>query len=268
MKKENDEMNRKILNFLALTFLITGAGWGSLYLLVRSGQLSFGDPGAMILFALAGFGPTFATFITIVLTDGKSGFRALWNRLFRFKVSGWYYLAAFLILAVIGLVPALVESELDTLLSILSQTSWGIVPVLFLSSFFFGGLEEIGWRGYLQHELQKKFNIWVIYPITAVIWAFWHLPLFYIPGVSQFGQNFWIFSLYAFIFTLFLGWLYGRTKSIPIAILGHTLINTFSAIRFLNFIDKDSVHWVTILILLAGLAGLNFLFPVKKFQQT
>lgn len=35
--------------------------------------------------------------------------------------------------------------------------------------------------------------------MTWVIWAVWHYPLFHIPGISQYGLNFWIFSVYALI---------------------------------------------------------------------
>ena len=35
-------------------------------------------------------------------------------------------------------------------------------------------LEEYGWRGYLQEELLKNFNKWIVYIIVGVIWYTWH----------------------------------------------------------------------------------------------
>jgi len=257
-------MNKKVIYFLFATFLITGLGWGSLYFLSRAGNLEFGEPLFMILFAIAGFGPTFAPFIALALTEKKAGFKEYGERLFRFKISPGYYLLILVILILLGLVPALVQGDGLTKLSSLAQISWQTVPILFLSSFFLGGLEELGWRGFLQHELHKKYSIGFVTLIVWVLWSLWHVPLFFIPGVSQFGQNFWVFSVYALFFSLILGWFYGRTHSIPIAILGHTLINTLAALGYLNFLENATIHWATLLIVTPALVGLYLVFPVKK----
>ena len=262
--KKNDKM---IIYFLLSTFLISGIAWGSLILLARGGQLEFGQPIFMILFMIGGYGPTFGTFIAIALSEKKPKFSEYWKRLLRFKVSFWYYLSPLVLLMFLGLVPAIVRGEMSTKFSSLVRVLWGTVPALFISSFFFGGLEELGWRGFLQHELQKKMKIWLVYPLVWVIWAIWHYPLFHLPGVSQYGQNFWIFSVYALFFSMILGWLYGRTHSIPIAILGHTLVNVLSAIGYLNFLGRDNLHWATFLIVFAVLIGIHLIWPVERIDQ-
>lgn len=258
-------MNRKkIVYFLLFTTLITGLSWGTLYFLAKAGGLAFGQPLFMILFAVGGYGPTFATFITIALMDGKPGFKQFWNRLFRFNVSIWYYFTALIFLLFLGFVPGLINGEPSAPLTALTQAPWTIVPLFIISSFFLGGLEELGWRGLLQHELQKKLSIWITQPIVWVIWVIWHTPLFLIPGVSQYGQNLWVFSIYALFFSVFLGWLYGRTHSVPLVVFGHTLINTFAAMGYLVFLGKGTVHWATVLIMLTVLVGLHLFFPAGK----
>ena len=258
---------KKIVCFLLFTTLITGLGWGTLYLLAKDGGLAFGQPLFMILFAIGGYGPTFATLIAIALSEGKSGFKQFLKQLFRFKVSIWYYLFTILFLLFLGFVPGLINGDPGVPLSALAEASWGIVPLFFISSFFFGGLEELGWRGLLQHELQKKLGFWIVHPIVWIIWVIWHTPLFIIPGVAQYGQNLWIFSIYALFFSVFLGWLYGRSHSIPLVVFGHTLINTFSAMGYLVFLEKETVHWATVLIVLALLVGINIFFPADKIPQ-
>jgi membrane protease YdiL (CAAX protease family) len=37
--------------------------------------------------------------------------------------------------------------------------------------------EEIGWRGFLYNELNKKFNFWQTAVITGFIWGLWHMAL-------------------------------------------------------------------------------------------
>jgi len=58
-----------------------------------------------------------------------------------------------------------------------------IQPVWFvalLSTFFFtGGNEEFGWRGFLQKEMQKKYNPLITALVISFLWSFWHLPLHY-----------------------------------------------------------------------------------------
>ena len=260
-------MKNKLFYFLLFTIIITSLSWGSLYFLVTQNQLSFGQPVFMILFALGGWAPTFSVFIAIAIAEGKSGFSAYWRRLFRFKVSFWYYLSSLLLLLFLGMVPAVINGQVSEKFSLLANTSWGMVPVLFVSSLFFGGLEELGWRGFLQHELQKKYNIWLVYGAVWVIWTVWHLPLFFIPGLSQFNQNFWIFSIYALFFSLILGWLYSRTKSIPLAVFTHTLVNTLAAVAYLDFLSKETLHWATVVIMLLTLVGLNLVFPAEKPKQ-
>lgn len=90
--------------------------------------------------------------------------------------------------------------------------------------------------------------------------------MFYITGVSKFGQNFWIFGIYCLFFSLIFGWGYGRTQSIPMAVLGHTLVNVLAGIGYLGFLNRGIVHWLTILIVLSLLVGLHLILPVRRFE--
>ena len=257
-------MHKKTLYFLLFTFLISGLGWGGLSIFARNGLLKFGQPLFMIPFLLAGFGPTIAPFIAIALTDGKPGFTAYQKRLFNYKVSFLYYLFPLVSLLFLGLVSALVNKSLSPRLMTLTQNPPLILFGFFVQSLLFGGLEELGWRGFLQHELQKKHQIGITYLFVWLFWAVWHLPLFFIPGVSQYGKNFWVFSIYALFFTMIFGWNYGRTKSIPLAILGHALVNMLSAVGYLNFLNRGFIRWSTLLIIMVALLSLHIFFPVKN----
>lgn len=57
-----------------------------------------------------------------------------------------------------------------------------------------GGLEEPGWRGVAQPELERRWSRWRAATVVGVIWALWHLPLFHIPGVGQYGDSFPLFA--------------------------------------------------------------------------
>ncbi|MFA9466451.1 MAG: CPBP family intramembrane glutamic endopeptidase [Velocimicrobium sp.] len=57
----------------------------------------------------------------------------------------------------------------------------------FLYNFFRAIFEETAWRGFLQERLiYLKLNDWLIYFITVMVWATWHIPyyLFFYEGNS------------------------------------------------------------------------------------
>lgn len=47
-----------------------------------------------------------------------------------------------------------------------------------LNLFLFGGIEEFGWRGFLQPQFQKRLSVLTASLAVGVLWWAWHLPLF------------------------------------------------------------------------------------------
>jgi len=47
-----------------------------------------------------------------------------------------------------------------------------------LNLFLFGGIEEFGWRGLLQPQLQERLSVLTASLAIGVLWLVWHLPLF------------------------------------------------------------------------------------------
>jgi membrane protease YdiL (CAAX protease family) len=97
----------------------------------------------------------------------------------------------------------------------------------FSTVFFFGGNEEFGWRGFLQKELQKKYNPLIGALIIAFLWSLWHLPLYYNGFYSTGGFR---DSLSRYIFTIPLAiiftWLYNKSSySVLAVILLHAMVN-------------------------------------------
>ncbi len=90
-----------------------------------------------------------------------------------------------------------------------------------------GGNEEFGWRGFLQKEMQKKYNPLISAVMIIFLWRFWHLPLHYngiysTGGVMDLLPGFiWTIPL-TFIFT----WLYNKSSySILAVVLLHAMLN-------------------------------------------
>ena len=75
-----------------------------------------------------------------------------------------------------------------------------------------GGNEEVGWRGFMQPELQKKFSPLVAALIVSVFWSLWHLPLF-LNGVYDADLVVGMVSggIYRIPLAIFLAWFYNRS---------------------------------------------------------
>lgn len=76
-----------------------------------------------------------------------------------------------------------------------------------------GGNEELGWRGFLQPELQTRFSPLVAAILVSLVWSLWHLPLFLngfygegglVAGMAGSG-------VYRVFLAIFLAWFYLRS---------------------------------------------------------
>jgi uncharacterized protein len=91
-------------------------------------------------------------------------------------------------------------------LGILLPSLW-VFPVYLLAMVFFGGgQEELGWRGYILDPIEARLGPWLGNLVMGVIWAVWHLPLFYIPGTTQFYMSFPAFMLMITGYSWFYSW--------------------------------------------------------------
>jgi membrane protease YdiL (CAAX protease family) len=88
--------------------------------------------------------------------------------------------------------------------------------------------EELGWRGYAQLQLEKRTSPLTAATILGVLWGFWHLPTFYIPGLPQNGIPLPAFVLWTIALSILAAWLLKYTRaSVLIATLFHGAANTF-----------------------------------------
>lgn len=97
---------------------------------------------------------------------------------------------------------------------------------------FFGPIpEEMGWRGAAFEELLHRLNYFKAQLLAALLWAIWHIPLFYIPGSYQndlglYTTAFWMFFINVVLVSFITGWIYVRSnRSILMAIVFHYTIN-------------------------------------------
>ncbi len=177
---------------------------------------------------LALFGPATAAFVVARVWRGRAGIAELWAVTTRWRVHPAWYLAAFgLPIAgfVIGHVLYVLAGN-DPL-----PVPGAVQPILLLLFFLVIG-EEIGWRGFLLRGLLRQRSPLVATAIVAVIWTFWHSPLYFIPGMPNYGQPFLAFAAWVVPFSFLLTWLWLGTRSVWLATIMHGSGNLAASLVF------------------------------------
>lgn len=141
-------------------------------------------------------------------------------------------------------------------LAMLFPSIWVYFPCLLFMIFLGGGQEEFGWRGYALPVLENKFGIWIANIILGIIWAFWHLPLWFIAGTSQTYMNFGGFILLMVGYSFILSWTKEISGNKPFSgLYVHGLSNSFIPVMPTLTLQKDMPQtrfwiWVTLTLVI------------------
>ena len=189
---------RNLAFFFLLVFGLNAILWVSVGIFGLKAPASLSDPVLPWLFVVlpAVCGPTIAAFLITAITDGKPGVKTLWRRFWNRHLSLKWLLVTLLGYEVLRLVTTLAARMIDGQPYPIVDTSsplWTKIP-LFLQLFVATGMaEEFGWRGYVLPRFQSKWNALTSSIILGLIWAFWHIHAFFIPGLPLYQTNFWEF---------------------------------------------------------------------------
>src|SRR5437867_2658916 len=203
-----------LLRFFALTYLVT---WTCFIAAVAlSGSLPPGTglgPGISALVLLGTFAPSLVALGLTARAEGGTGVRALLSRLFEWQVSARWYVFAVGFMAAIKLAAALAQRIVAGAWPRFGFEAWYVMAAATVFSTVIGGQagEEIGWRGYALPRLAARFGLAGASIVLGVIWAAWHLPLFYLRGADTYGQSFPVYLLQVTALSVAMAWLYWRT---------------------------------------------------------
>ena len=228
------------VKYLLITFSMVAICWGTCLVCGLFGITFSNMPVLYAAYILGGLSPTVAAFLVL----RKGGFLAWLKSVFDFKHSLLSYLLVLVLAACFFLVLCLVCGYTP-------GAPIFIVPFMIPIMLFGGGLEEVGWRGILQPELEKKLGFVLSTLITAVIWWVWHLPLFFIPGVGQYGADFGVFGINVLGLTFALGTVKRCTGSTWLCVLLHCLINSLHSVFIIHDSYLGSTAASGVLIVLA-----------------
>jgi membrane protease YdiL (CAAX protease family) len=217
--------------FLVIAFGWTWAFWVPIALMAN-GLIRIPDGLTWVMMdgKPAAWGPLIAAICVAFRSQGMHGLRRILASMLHVGFSPrWYAVALLLIPAIVGTAQAIaVVTGADVPASEAFQNPISI-PIAFVWIFFLGGplQEEAGWRGTATPTLQTCLGALGASLATGIVWAVWHLPLFFQPRAEiYYNQPFWGLLFSTMLLSVLLTWVYGNTgRSLFATMLMHTSWN-------------------------------------------
>ncbi|OGU03718.1 MAG: hypothetical protein A2W29_05060 [Gemmatimonadetes bacterium RBG_16_66_8] len=213
---------RVLLTFFLLTYAVMWAA----FLTVAGAGISARSPAGMVLLYLGAFSPSIVALSLTARTEGGAGVRALVARVFQGNVAARWYVFAASYIVVIKLTVALIHRVGAGGWPRFGEQPWYIIPVAIAFSTPFQAGEEIGWRGYALPRLARRFGLARASVLLGLVWAFWHVPQFFIPESDTYGQSFTVYVLQVTAISVAMAWLWAHTNGslLPVMVL-HSAAN-------------------------------------------
>ena len=251
-----------LIAYYLIAILIAWLGWAPLVLGSR-GVSAFQSPFFQVLLILPAVSPMLAAVIVTGQVEGRQAAKSLPGRLFHWRVNKPWVLVALTLPILLLFLGKWITGWLG--LSGKQMLTQDNLIATFISALIMALVanpwEEVGWRGFVLPRLQKRYNALMASLVVGVMWAFWHLPLFFWLDNPMSGQSFWLFLIDTMGVACIYTWLYNSSKgSLFLVALYHIAWNTFGAI--ITGVSEEVMlveTWlvVSILIILYGMKTLS-----------
>ncbi|WP_054957911.1 CPBP family intramembrane glutamic endopeptidase [Paenibacillus dakarensis] len=216
---------KSVNRYSILTFVVTYTLWGIVAIYTQWKNVPFGSSIPLIvLYVLGVLSPAISAMTINKQLVSKEAFHSFCRNCFMPPKKFTWYVLILVVTVVFQLLPyVLFGGERSGPLY--------LIVLQFPLYILIGGMEEIGWRGLMQPELEKKWSPFISTMIVGVVWSLWHLPLFFIVGTYQeLYLSFFNFSISTIAFSFILAVVYQRTRSVFMCIITHAFLNSLSAV--------------------------------------
>jgi membrane protease YdiL (CAAX protease family) len=127
--------------------------------------------------------------------------------------------------------------------------------------------EELGWQGYLQQKLSRRFGLNWGLVLLGVIWGYWHLPLVLMgwtfPDHPVLGALL-LMPVSTICYGVFEGWIYLRSRSIWMPALAHAAINLFAGLLSCVTMHQDMLLLKLMFIAAWGIVAALCFFSLNR----
>ena len=219
---------RSLLKFFLLTYAFTWVCFISVVKMSHAPRPT--APATAILrgslLLLGTFAPALMALGVTARDEGRRGVGALLRRTIQWQVGWRWYLFAVGYMPAMKLSVALVYRLTTGVWPRFGTDSWYVIVLAIIISTPVQAGEEIGWRGYALPRLARRFGFARASLLLGLIWACWHLPVFFLRGADKHGQSFPIWTLQVVALSVAITWLYAGTDgSLLLTTLMHSAVN-------------------------------------------
>lgn len=215
---------RSLILYFFLAFFLTWVVW-----VPRALGVDFGAIGRLWTWI-----PAVAALVAAALVGGRDAVRPWLRRLLRWRVGWQWYVVVILGPAAFSALTAgaytLMGGSWSAARPDSFRTPLPMLAIFLLVLALTDGLgEEPGWRGFALPRLLSRYNALVASLVLGLLWAAWHLPLFWTEGSPNSQQPVWLLFLDLPAKSVLFTWVFLRTRgSALLAVLLHASTNLFA----------------------------------------
>ncbi len=269
--KEYDKKN--LMRFFIITFTFSWTIWGIGVLLSNFTDLVLPVWLVLPIVIIGAFGPLVGSVWLTYKSGGWKAVKTFLKRGLRIKeVSVFVWVAMFLI-PIIAMLITIFFVRLTHGEGNLDYIGLLIFPFYIILMYLGGPIqEEYGWRGYALDRMQKRWNALVSSLILGIIWASWHIPLFFIHGAPQENMTLGLFYVSVVSTSILMTWLYNNSNAnVFVALTYHSIGNSIKII-----IDTEGVgvaamsagEWYNVITLLIVAILVVFIWGSKTLTRS
>ncbi|WP_342379502.1 type II CAAX endopeptidase family protein [Bacillus thuringiensis] len=265
------KLKKPVASFIVLTNII----FLPLFLLVgATSMLGFPVWIFDVMFCISSWSSTFA-FVMLFkkIYPGQSVIQFVKDK-FRAKLKLSVILTASMIQAFIFLLILFLISKNSEVESIFTVSSWGILIYFFVKNFLAGPLgEELGWRGFAQIELQKKYSPLKASIIIGFWWGMWHLPIWFTTGfVGMDLIKYILFFMISIIsIKIVMTAFYNLNQNLIIPIIIHQSFNFFIGIingNLINLIMYNAIFYLVVAVVMIVINPKRVLYGAEDINSS
>ena len=213
--------------FTVLTFAATWTAWLVSANLASLPGFGLGGP----VFLLGVFAPAIVALSLTARRGGRAAVGRLLARTGRWNVDGRLYMFALLYMVGTKLIAAAIQRVATGTWPRFGDTPLPLMFGAIVVSMWVQAGEEIGWRGFALPRLAMRIGLAWASLVVGVMWALWHLPLFFLPGSGSTGQSFPLYLLHVTALSVAMAWLYWRSGgSLLLVGVMHAAVNNTAGV--------------------------------------
>ena len=247
---------RKVMRYLVVTGLLSLVLFGSTFLLGKEKAPLIVQ---MIANCLSAWGPTFAVLVLFRQLYPDQSLGEFLKGNFSVRINPLTFVL--LLCLQVGIYAFAVAAYLWTSgkgLHSLALVSLPEAMLLLITQLLSGATgEEMGWRGYLLRDFEKRYSLLVSALLVGIVWGFWHLPIWFTLKYTGFDLvRYIVFFLVEILsFSVIMAVFYRRQENLLIPIWIHFLINFLVGlvkIDLLNLMGWMALGYTLLAIVLIG----------------